>query len=364
MDCNTHHVRTLIAGMIAICIVTGLGGLPHTAAQDDPLPPRVITDFEHHPDNPVLTYGAPGEWDSGFIFMARVLFHDELFHMFYVGGEDFRIQPKHIGYATSQDGITWTKYADNPILQLDESFAPYGVRFVVPHVEGDRWVLYLAPQQQPGFALPGMVLRATADVPVGPWTVDYDPVLVQGEGRDWDQSGLFPSAIIPTPGGYSMYYGGFGTFGGVGLATSPNGTYWVKYDDPATDARDVRSSDPVFAGGERSDWDGGGTAVVSVLVGEESLEMFYSAGPGPGATPQTTGLGYATSLDGITWTRHNSAPFVTGDDTMFIAFPGAVRVGDAYYIYFTMFPPNTLDMQIGLAVGTVTREVTRRETGN
>lgn len=356
MVTHTHRGRVLIIGIVLLCIVVGSGALPPAAAQDDPLMPRVSTAFEHHPDNPVLAYGALGEWDSGFIFMARVLIHEGVFHMFYVGGEDFRIRPKYVGYATSPDGITWTKYAANPILQIDESFAPYGVRFVLPVMDGDTWVLYLSPQPQPGFALPSMVLRATAPVPTGPWTIDYDPVLTQGERRTWDQNGLLPTSIFATMGGYTMYYGGFGGVGGVGMATSPNGNYWVKYDDPDTDDRDTIISDPVFQGGERGQWDGGGVTIASVIMGDDALEMFYTAGPGPGGAPTDFGLGYATSLDGVTWTRHNDAPFLTLDETAFIAFPGAVRVGDEYYIYYTIFPGGTLDMQIGLAVGTITRE--------
>jgi hypothetical protein len=39
--------------------------------------------------------------------------------MWYSGGEQY--EPNAIGYATSPDGLTWTKYPQNPIFSADKA---------------------------------------------------------------------------------------------------------------------------------------------------------------------------------------------------------------------------------------------------
>jgi hypothetical protein len=70
---------------------------------------------------PVLTYGTSGAWDDFFIadaWVSRVGVGD--YRMVYKGcrSSDSKSQ---IGYATSPDGISWTKYASNPILNFGVS---------------------------------------------------------------------------------------------------------------------------------------------------------------------------------------------------------------------------------------------------
>jgi predicted GH43/DUF377 family glycosyl hydrolase len=62
--------------------------------------------------NPVLDPGSPGEWDDIGVIMPSVLFVGSTYHMWYTA-TDVAGDLKQIGYATSSDGITWTKY-NNP----------------------------------------------------------------------------------------------------------------------------------------------------------------------------------------------------------------------------------------------------------
>jgi hypothetical protein len=66
-----------------------------------------------HPDNPVLKIGTPNEWDSYAALASSVLYDDGLYHMWYQGGS---VSSGGVAYATSADGVAWTKHADNPIL--------------------------------------------------------------------------------------------------------------------------------------------------------------------------------------------------------------------------------------------------------
>jgi len=69
-----------------------------------------------YPDNPVLGPGEPWTWNWYGIHAPTVLFDGTEYKMWYGGGEygsNYRI-----GYATSDDGVSWVKYAGNPVLDL------------------------------------------------------------------------------------------------------------------------------------------------------------------------------------------------------------------------------------------------------
>ncbi len=69
-----------------------------------------------HPNNPVLTVGASSEWDAVAAIVGSVVFDDGLYHMYYHGTNGDPFSGGEIGYATSPDGVTWTKHPDNPIM--------------------------------------------------------------------------------------------------------------------------------------------------------------------------------------------------------------------------------------------------------
>ena len=68
-------------------------------------------------DKPVLTAEAP--WEKVAVMCPDVRWNEEtqLFEMRYSGGEQY--EPNAIGYATSPDGLRWTKYENNPIFAAD-----------------------------------------------------------------------------------------------------------------------------------------------------------------------------------------------------------------------------------------------------
>lgn len=64
-------------------------------------------------DNPVM---APTEsWEADWILEPNVHYEDGVFHMIYTGNQVGTFDQSQLGYATSDDGLTWTKYASNPI---------------------------------------------------------------------------------------------------------------------------------------------------------------------------------------------------------------------------------------------------------
>jgi predicted GH43/DUF377 family glycosyl hydrolase len=66
---------------------------------------------------PVLTKGGQGSWDSYSVGVTHVFKEDNVFKMYYNGFNDHPYQTTwKIGYATSPDGINWTKHP-TPVLQ-------------------------------------------------------------------------------------------------------------------------------------------------------------------------------------------------------------------------------------------------------
>jgi sucrose-6-phosphate hydrolase SacC (GH32 family) len=63
--------------------------------------------------NPVLDVTA-SDWDSNRVGGEEVIKDGATYKMWYTGSNASNIG--RIGYATSPDGITWTKYVSNPVL--------------------------------------------------------------------------------------------------------------------------------------------------------------------------------------------------------------------------------------------------------
>src|SRR5512145_1654473 len=121
--------RASLFSTIAALVIATFVALPSRSnAQGNATP----TNIEVTTAGVIIPKGAEGEWDHGFTYGPQVIEQDSLYHMFYAGGEDFSIKPSALGYATSADGLTWTKYENNPILQLDLSKYANGIRMAVP----------------------------------------------------------------------------------------------------------------------------------------------------------------------------------------------------------------------------------------
>jgi hypothetical protein len=69
--------------------------------------------------NPILEWGSAGSWESQGVLVPRVVHANDVFHMFYLGNTPS--DNTQIGYAYSTDGIQWTKHPSNPVLRYGTS---------------------------------------------------------------------------------------------------------------------------------------------------------------------------------------------------------------------------------------------------
>jgi predicted GH43/DUF377 family glycosyl hydrolase len=310
--------------------------------------------FRPYEANPVITTGEVGEWDFGFVSDGKVLYANGLFHMFYIGGDEYRIEPWAIGYAFSEDGLHWDKYERNPILELDGSIARHGANVAVPLFEDNTWILYISLRSDGG--LDQSVLRATARHPTGPWTISEEPTLVANSGR-WDDS-LIPDSVVRVLDEYVLFYTGRHAASdvpaSVGMATSPDGINWVKFNSPETMAEELQESDPIFTLGEEGSWDESSTMAGCAYWSEAGWEMFYSGLSSVDSKPYNgLNIGYVTSEDGINWIRQFDNPILTPGENRWIN--SVVVVDGTYYLYYTIYPSEGLVLEIGVATGTIAR---------
>jgi len=93
-------------------------------------------------DRPVLSFEEP--WEKAAVMCPHVLWNADakLFQMWYSGGEQY--EPNAIGYATSPDGLIWTKDKKNPVFTGDRSIPWEQNRVAGCQVEkhGDYYLMF------------------------------------------------------------------------------------------------------------------------------------------------------------------------------------------------------------------------------
>lgn len=142
--------------------------------------------------------------------------NSEVFKMWYTSGW---VDPD-LNYAESLDGVTWTKYANNPIIQ-------HADRSNVIKVNGVYW-LYCHNEVSKNNDL------YLSNDGIN-FVLDTADVLTRGGVGAWDEHNIANSTILIENETWYMFYDGTASTGGwkTGLATSPDGKIWTKYGEAA-----------------------------------------------------------------------------------------------------------------------------------
>lgn len=166
--------------------------------------------------NPVLRVGPSGSWDAMEANQPVVIKDGGLFKMWYVGC-DAAYTACSIGYATSTNGITWIKYAGNPVLtgtpgQWDGIIAMW----LSVLKNGNVYEMWYTGEKGIG--------RATSTDGIH-WTkYAGNPVLTTG----WGGGTVVQPSVLLESGTYKMWFRH--TVGGqssIGYAESPDGIHWT-----------------------------------------------------------------------------------------------------------------------------------------
>jgi len=298
--------------------------------------------------------GRPGSWDELFVSAPQVVFFENTFYLFYLGGNESGRMA--VGLATSCDGFHFKKFEGNPLLAPDSTgFDAFTVGPGIILKEDTSWVMYYNCQELAGYSPGASVGRATAKQLTGPWIRSNIPIMTSGKKGEWDDGFILPCSVLKLEdGSYRLYYtGGREIASGndfyIGMAVSQDGLIWKKYDDPSTTQYPFSESDPVFKTGEEGDWDEKYVWMANVSQFSDGFRMYYGGNNG-----NNEAIGYSTSRDGIHWERYPKNPiFQVGDDPFtrnlgakgFIENPSLLFLGDTCFMYYDY----DIEGKIGLA---------------
>ncbi|MBN1669111.1 MAG: hypothetical protein JW862_18600 [Anaerolineales bacterium] len=230
--------------------------------------------------NPVLDVGLPGEWDSlGFEAPYVIKDGPNSYKMWYSGNDG---DTWRIGYATSSDGIHWAKYAGNPIIDLGvDDWNNVAVLHPSVLYEGGMYKMWLLAIGDDGSGQAPWIAYATSADGIS-WNWDAQNPLFGPSWEGW----LWGPQVRATASGYQMWHSVWAGELATTYATATDETTWSKHGSAVLT-------------GTASEWDEGNAANPFVIYEGGTYTMWYD---------NEAMMGVATSNDGITWTKSGSNP--------------------------------------------------------
>ncbi len=266
-------------------------------------------------NNPILTSANTG-YDNYGVAQPVVLLVDNQYKMWYMGDAGSAV--KYVLYAESNEGVNWKRPSNQPVLYPGTmgTWDSWAVHPGAIMKDGDIYRMYYT-----GFANQygqwGIGLATSTDGIN--WEKYPDPVLYGTSGWEFQ---IGASSVIKYNGTYFLFYAGrnFPIYK-IGLATSTDGINFTRY-----------SGNPILT--NTKSWEESGVAYPSVILENDQFKMIYMNSSG-------TGFGIAYSSDGMNWTKDNSNPFYTNQNTANgwaankIAYPNYVKLSNEYRIYYS-----------------------------
>jgi hypothetical protein len=156
-------------------------------------------------------------WEKVAVMCPHVIWDDNqrLFRMWYSGGEQY--EPDAIGYATSPDGIAWTKNLSNPIFKPDPKIPWEHERVTACQVvrRGDWHYMFYIGFRDRDHAQIGL---ARSKDGLTNWQRNAANPIVRSGGDDWDHDACYkPYAIFDGQKWLLWYNGRRGGLEQIGL---------------------------------------------------------------------------------------------------------------------------------------------------
>ena len=221
----------------------------------------------------------------------------------------------------------WVKYEANPIIG-----GQYGTCFDVSVLkDGGRYRMWLSWRPKQSLAL----VESKDGIR---WSEPPQVVLGPRKETGWEDDINRP-VVVKREDGYHLFYTGQAKgHSAIGYATSPDGIAWKRMSD-----RPVLSPE--------QSWEKVAVMCPHVLWDAQSgvFRMWYSGGE----QNEPNAIGYATSTDGLQWTKHPTNPVFTPDPNLAwekhkVTACQVERVGDWYVMFYIGFRDEP-HAQIGIA---------------
>ncbi|MCX9009509.1 MAG: DUF2341 domain-containing protein, partial [Candidatus Methanoperedens sp.] len=183
-----------------------------------------------------------------------------------------------IGRATSTDLITWTRYANNPVIK--NAIGPS----LLKELNGTTPVLYNGKYWMSTMASDGSVvqIRSAANIDSDTWVIENNAALLPQAGT-WYSSKVFTNSFTKEGSTYYLVFQGYdGTYWRIGYATAsaPGGPYAVQ-------GILLESTQP---------WEGNATIDPELRKFGDTYYIFYTGGVPP--VPYNNSYATSTSLTG------------------------------------------------------------------
>jgi predicted GH43/DUF377 family glycosyl hydrolase len=273
------------------------------------------------PNNPVLT-PTPGGWDAYEVLLPRLVYDGTIYRMWYHGQRSEQEGGK-IGYATSQDGIKWSKHPDPVLLPGPTGdWDTYSLQSASVIWNGSLFMMWYRGWG-PGFEEGAVGLAFSSD---GVSWTKYagNPVM---KSSSIDKKLVSYPYVVWDGTEYKMWYTGWSGSGKyrIFLATSTDGIKWTKRTLPVLST-------------SASGWDAGSVYCPTIIFDGSSYAMWYS---GTDSAQKLWLIGYATSKDGISWTKYagnpilNQGPSGSWDSYDSLDNQGVVQVGNIVMLFYS-----------------------------
>ncbi len=275
------------------------------------------SDWNKYPNNPILTISSSG-WDDFGVGRSSILFNGTGYMMWYEGRP--AISGWDIGFATSSDGLTWTKYSGNPVMTRgtvgnwdDEAIGCPSVLF-----DGTVYKMWymgrtISPDWGIGYA---------TSVDGINWQKHFsNPIFDVSGGGSWESKSVANPFVYYANGIYKMWYRGANSNNHlkVGLATSSNGIIWAR-----------NPNNPVLVGPSGNNI---GVNHLSVFPEKDRYHGWYSFNTG-----SDWKINQATSTDGINWINYSNNPVlqkgVSSWDDDHVFYPFVILKNRQYLLYY------------------------------
>jgi hypothetical protein len=258
--------------------------------------PPDLVNWSPRPGNPIFTAEGPGHWDVAIRERGWILRQGNAYHLWFTGYDGTRDGVKLLGYATSTDGVHWTRSAKNPI------YRDHWVEDVMVVRRGNSYFMFAEGAND-----------------------NHAEMLTSKNGVDWTWQG--PLNIRRKNGKKQANY--------------PSGTptVWIEGDvwylfyewldkgvwvatskDPMSRVWDNVQEEPVLSRGP-AEYDRDLVALDQIIKFGNAYFAFYHGSGSGAAIPRTWNTNIARSTDLVHWKKYAGNPLVNDNKSSGIVVP-------------------------------------------
>ena len=282
--------------------------------------------WERDVDGPILSLGEAGDFDDTHIFAPMVARDEDRFLLWYCGSRGFahdlakqRTADERVfklGLATSEDGKHFQRHAAGPVFALDDPRRSVLTPTVLRNPDGS--VLREAGQMRMWFS---------SGTLGGGGRVHSIQETTSVDGVHWSRASpvqlerAYAPAVIKTEAGYEMWYTVPGSYPWLmNHAHSDDGRHWTVTEEPVLKVT--------------QEWEHYLQIYPTVTKIDNVYLMWYASYLHENR--ETTAIGFAVSLDGVTWHKHPQNPVLRPDpertwESHYVSSQSVIRMPDGSF---------------------------------